>query len=475
MTFKVQVVTVTESGEEVVRDVACVERQELTPASLGLAIADSKAILQGLQEVVVEWQMRTYLDTQRHCPHCGKLRQSKGGHHTVFRTVFGDLPVESPRFTHCPCQEQATASFSPLAALLPERTTPELLYLETKWASLASYGITVKLLQDVLPFDEPLEAVTIRNHLCPLAERLEEELGEEQGAFIEGCPRDWGALPTPDGPLTVGIDGGYVKAQGMEQGWFEVIAGKSILAFRRGEDHPTPSSKCFAFVQTYDQKPQRRLFELLQSQGLQMNQQIEFLSAGGDTVRDVQLYLSPEAEHLLDWFHLAMRFTTMTQSAKGLPETMGDEQPLPLRDEVIRQLERTKWFLWHGNVFRALHLLTTILFDLEMAAGEHEEGKSGKLLQVVQECYTFIDRNRVFIPNYGERYRNGERISTGFVESTVNYAVSKRMVKKQQMRWSQRGAHLLVQIRTRVLNGDWEDVFRRWYPGFRAYTLPEAA
>ncbi|HEY5867620.1 MAG TPA: hypothetical protein VI542_19030, partial [Candidatus Tectomicrobia bacterium] len=51
--------------------------------------------------------------------------------------------------------------------------------------SLASYGITVKLLQDVLPFDEPLEAVTIRNHLCTLAERLEEELGEEQGAFIE--------------------------------------------------------------------------------------------------------------------------------------------------------------------------------------------------------------------------------------------------------------------------------------------------
>ena len=70
----------------------------------------------------------------------------------------------------------------------------------------------------------------------------------------------------------------------------------------------------------------------------------------------------------------------------------------------------------------------------------------------------------MFIPNYGERYRNGERISTGFVESTVNYVVSKRMVKKQQMRWSQRGAHLLLQIRTHVLNGDWEDVFRRWYP-----------
>ena len=52
-----------------------------------------------------------------------------------------------------------------------------------------------------------------------------------------------------------------------------------------------------------------------------MNQQIEFLSDGGDTVRDLQLYLSPEAEHLLDWFHITMRLTTLTQTAKGLPAT----------------------------------------------------------------------------------------------------------------------------------------------------------
>jgi hypothetical protein len=382
------------------------------------------------------------------------------------------MPVESPRFTHCPCQAHETESFSPLAELLPERTTPELLYLETKWASLSSYGMTVKLLQDVLPFDEPLEPVTIRNHVFTLAERLEDELGDKQVSFIEGCPRDWGELPIPDGPLTVGIDGGYVKAQGMEQGWFEVIAGKSILSFRRGDEQANPSIKCFAFVQTYDEKPKRRLFDLLESQGLQMNQQIEFLSDGGDTVRDIQLYLSPEAEHLLDWFHVTMRLTTMTQSAKGLPERMGEEAELPLRDEVVRQLERTKWFLWHGNVFQALQVLTAIHLDLEMASWERDDGKIGKLCKTVQEFYTFIDRNRAFIPNYGERYRNGERISTGFVESTVNQVVSKRMVKKQQMRWSQRGAHLLLQIRTRVLSGDWEDVFRRWYPGFRAQTQP---
>jgi hypothetical protein len=70
------------------------------------------------------------------------------------------------------------------------------------------------------------------------------------------------------------------------------------------------------------------------------------------------------------------------------------------------------------------------------------------------------------IPNT-QRYRQGETISTAFVESTINQVVSRRFVKKQQMQWTLRGAHLLLQTRTKVLNGELDDVFRRWYPRFR--------
>lgn len=42
----------------------------------------------------------------------------------------------------------------------------------------------------------------------------------------------------------------------------------------------------------------------LHSQGFQLNQQIIFLSDDGDAIRNLQLYMSPEAEHLLDWFHI---------------------------------------------------------------------------------------------------------------------------------------------------------------------------
>jgi hypothetical protein len=54
---------------------------------------------------------------------------------------------------------------------------------------------------------------------------------------------------------------------------------------------------------------------------------------------------------------------------------------------------------------------------------------------------------------------------TGFVESTINQLVAKRFVKKQQMRWTPRVAHLLLQIRVQALNGDLHGVFGRWYPG----------
>ena len=77
---------------------------------------------------------------------------------------------------------------------------------------------------------------------------------------------------------------------------------------------------------------------------------------------------------------------------------------------------------------------------------------------------TYIGNNGHFIPNYGERYRYGETISTAFVESTINWVVSKRMVKKQQMRWTKRGAHLLLQTRTKTLNGELRDAFCGWYP-----------
>jgi hypothetical protein len=111
-----------------------------------------------------------------------------------------------------------------------------------------------------------------------------------------------------------------------------------------------------------------------------------------------------------------------------------------------------------------MHLFVVLCKNPHLDSVENGNPALGKLGQHVSEFNTYIANNRAFIPNYGDRYRYGEMISTAFAESTVNQVVSKRMVKKQQMRWTQRGAHLLLQVRTKVLNDEWRDTFCRWYP-----------
>jgi hypothetical protein len=459
MRYKIQMVMETETGEAVRdREVACFEREIPGIEAIGLTLAEAKTLLLGIQQALVGQQIADYLGRHRNCQDCGKALLSKGDHPVLFRTLFGNIELKSPRLFHCACQPHETRSFSPLAGLLGAHTAPERLYLETKWAAQVSFDMAAKFSADVLPLDEQVNAASIRNHLHQVAQRAEAELGDEQPSFIDGCPRDWAALPRPSAPLTVGIDGGYVRQWDDKKAHFEVIVGKSMP--EEGQN------KCFGFVQTYDEKPKRRLYEVLKSQGMQMNQQVVFLSDGGDDVRELQMYLNPEAEHYLDWFHVTMRLTVMGQYAKGLPEQVGEAgEELILRGEAEKRLESLKWYLWHGNVFQALKEIEDLQALLD---GEEEPTESGrKLAKTVNEFQTYIQANEPFIPNYGERWRNNEIISSSFVESTVNQVVSKRMVKKQQMQWSKQGAHLLLQARTKVLNDELDQTFRRWYPSFR--------
>lgn len=72
------------------------------------------------------------------------------------------------------------------------------------------------------------------------------------------------------------------------------------------------------------------------------------------------------------------------------------------------------------------------------------------------------------IPNYGKIWRAGFSISTAFVESTVNLFISKRFAKKQQMQWTEKGIHLLMQIRAKTFNDESIGNFKQWYPDFIA-------
>jgi len=167
---------------------------------------------------------------------------------------------------------------------------------------------------------------------------------------------------------------------------------------------------------------------VLKAQGMQENQQVTFLTDGGEDIRDLPLFLNPQAEHLLDWFHITMRITVMTNMARSLqPPPPDPEQGLSaetatkLVARIGPDLQRLTWFLWHGNVFRALTTVDDLTADLDTLNPSGEPSKLGKALR---EFDSYLRANAGRIPNYGERRRAGEAISTAFTESAVNQVIS---------------------------------------------------
>jgi len=132
-------------------------------------------------------------------------------------------------------------------------------------------------------------------------------------------------------------------------------------------------------------------------------------------------------------------------------------------ERLLRDLERTKWLLWHGNVHRALQTATWL--EDNVAELELDYPHLGKFARAMREFAVYVASNAGSLINYGERFRSGERISSAMAESTVNCVVSKRFAKRQQMQWTWRGAHLLLQTRTHALDGTLRPLFERWFPG----------
>ena len=89
--------------------------------------------------------------------------------------------------------------------------------------------------------------------------------------------------------------------------------------------------------------------------------------------------------------------------------------------------------------------------------GEHSHRRgnvpSRKLWHALHAVDTYLSSQSTWLVNYAERHRAGLRVGTSITEGAANFLVNRRMAKSQQMRWSRRGADLLLQVRSAVYNG----------------------
>ena len=169
--------------------------------------------------------------------------------------------------------------------------------------------------------------------------------------------------------------------------------------------------------------------------------------------------------HVLDWFHLSMRIQHVDQAAKSWPDALAGDRQTGAR--FVETIDRIRWRLWHGQVRRALDLIgeTLVTLDGEVNDTSPAGVAARKVARLLLALETYVCGQSDIIIDYATARRQDEPISTAITESTVQWLLHRRMNAQQHMRWSPRGAHLMLKVRTSVVNGTFERdhaVAERW-------------
>ena len=160
-----------------------------------------------------------------------------------------------------------------------------------------------------------------------------------------------------------------------------------------------------------------------------------------------------------------MRIQHVDQAAKSWPDALAGDRQTGAR--FVETIDRIRWRLWHGQVRRALDLIgeTLVTLDGEVNDTSPAGVAARKVARLLLALETYVCGQSDIIIDYATARRQDEPISTAITESTVQWLLHRRMNAQQHMRWSPRGAHLMLKVRTSVVNGTFERdhaVAERW-------------
>jgi hypothetical protein len=323
---------------------------------------------------------------------------------------------------------------------LPKRITPELEYLQVKWAAHLPYAAATALLKEVLPLQECISATGAKTRIrvagAELDTQIEREIAEMPKADIIA-----NATESPE-VSAVSVDSAWLKHCAPRKQKFmgrqvNIVAGRAMRA--------DGTSQVVAYVGKRVASAAATLDHFLMRQGVKTDERVTVISDGAGEFTKAVDGSKLARGRILDWFHVAMQFRTAEKSVLNARRQVG-----PDWEWVERELRSVKWLVWHGKGRQAIPRLRAIYKEIENRTNRDQTA----MCWTLRKAHGYLRSNTQYLVNYGARYRRGLPISSGIAESAVNQVVSVRMAKKHQMRWSDEGAHHLALMRVADLNGN---------------------
>jgi hypothetical protein len=293
------------------------------------------------------------------------------------------------------------------------------------------------LISDFLPLGDVPAVETARRRTMRVGARLEKQAVASQP-------------PTPAAEaqtIALSIDGGHVRSVRS----YQVRSFEVMLAQVSNDEG---KQVVFSSMPAEADRQRDQLRGVLYGLGATSATPVTILSDGAEGPRSLGEAASiGPTHHVLDWFHLSMRIQHVAQAAKSWPDTTVDDLEAGAR--LTETIERIRWRLWHGQVRRSLALIgdTMATLGASIETVSPATATALKVARLLGELETYVCGQSDIIIDYATARRCKEPISTAVTESTVQWLLHRRMNARQQMRWTPRGAHLMLKVRCAVMNG----------------------
>jgi hypothetical protein len=398
-------------------------------ADLGLTLAEMKQLLGRVQQAVVAAQAQEHAILRPDCSSCGGGCHIKDWPVHQVATLFGTVAVRLPRFRCADCGRGERGISWPSHC----RSTPELDQLRAHLSALMPYRVAAGVLEHLLPVAAGNNHETLRSHTLKAGQQLRDAAGVQSS--------------TAASAITVTIDSTFVRSCHGGERHFEVRVGNVETS--------TGQQQVFGAVAGTDTDMAVLIRRSLESVGRIADTTMTAFTDGCSGLQSILAEAGITKPPIADWFHIAMRLQHARQAASGL----STDQPRRVRAKtaIVAEVERLHWRIWNGKATDARLTVDRIRRFMHVFKGERGHRTMGvpsrKLWHALREVNHYLRSQSARLVNYAERFRAGLRVGTSVTEGTANFLVNRRMNKSQQMRWTRRGADLLLQVRCAVYNG----------------------
>jgi hypothetical protein len=426
-----RLVKIGAEGEGRSRDVMEIDRPNSLAniADLGLTLSETKCLLAALQQEIVAAQVSDNAVRRPTCSRCGGGFRVKDYQDHVVATLFGQVAVRLPRFRCAACCGSESGIDWPSYC----RSTPELDRLQAHLAALMTYRTAADLLEQMFPLDAAKHPETVRRHALKV------------GGALDGCPTTRPEVAAS--AVVVTLDSTFIRSCEQEERHLEVRVGNV--------ETESGGRQVFGSVVRAGTDIEVLINRSLDAVGRAGETELTAFTDGCSGLRNILADAGVTTTPFLDWFHIGMRLQHLKQVARGLScDNLSREAAKAV---IVEEVERLHWRLWNGKATNArvsIDRIHAVMHHFKGEAGtRRSDAPSRKLWTALHALDGYLSGQSDWLVNYAERHRAGLRVGTAITEGTANFLVNRRMNKSQQMRWSRRGADLLLRVRCAVYNG----------------------